>query len=170
MVYSDRLTLLSLNRFEKKKNAVLAVEAFAGMKSKLPPHSKSQNMRLVLAGKHQYTPFHHFTPCLPHRWLRPTPRRQHAHPLFTHRPRQVALTDVQRRYPCLIQVTSENPPLKHDEGEPRSPLPSQFHHLATHGPALEPVYQSPLVHTRQRTLRNWPGRGHGVWCPCPRMR
>ncbi|KAF9460322.1 alpha-1,3-mannosyltransferase ALG2 [Collybia nuda] len=49
-VASDRPTLLSLNRFEKKKNAALAIEAFAGMKSKLPSHSKSQNMRLILAG------------------------------------------------------------------------------------------------------------------------
>jgi alpha-1,3/alpha-1,6-mannosyltransferase len=40
-------TLLSLNRFEKKKNAALAVEAFAILKTREP----SQTLRLVLAGK-----------------------------------------------------------------------------------------------------------------------
>ncbi|KAF8710845.1 Glycosyl transferase 4-like domain, partial [Rhizoctonia solani] len=42
MVKSDKTTLLSLNRFERKKNAALAIQAFA-----LLPNS---NIRLVIAG------------------------------------------------------------------------------------------------------------------------
>ncbi|CCM04521.1 uncharacterized protein FIBRA_06702 [Fibroporia radiculosa] len=53
LVASDRPTLLSLNRFEKKKNAVLAVNSFAMLRKKLQGTalaSKSQSMRLVVAG------------------------------------------------------------------------------------------------------------------------
>ncbi|KAG6844882.1 hypothetical protein H0H87_002717 [Tephrocybe sp. NHM501043] len=45
-VLSDKPTLLSLNRFEQKKNAALAVKAFARLKLMRP----SQSLRLVLAG------------------------------------------------------------------------------------------------------------------------
>ncbi|KAI0628765.1 alpha-1,3-mannosyltransferase ALG2 [Trametes polyzona] len=49
-ISSDRPTLLSVNRFEHKKNAALAVESFALLKSKLPPmQSTSHKTRLVLA-------------------------------------------------------------------------------------------------------------------------
>ncbi|KAK7044094.1 Alpha-1,3-mannosyltransferase-like protein [Paramarasmius palmivorus] len=47
-VTSLRPTLLSLNRFERKKNAALAVEAFARLRSR--NKQSGQNMRLVLAG------------------------------------------------------------------------------------------------------------------------
>ncbi|CAL1703269.1 unnamed protein product [Somion occarium] len=49
-VASDRPTLLSLNRFERKKNAALAINAFARLREKVSttPHLKS--MRLVIAG------------------------------------------------------------------------------------------------------------------------
>ncbi|KAG1819808.1 glycosyltransferase family 4 protein [Suillus subaureus] len=46
-VASQRRTLLSLNRFEMKKNAALAIEAFAILRNKDPSTS---NVRLVLAG------------------------------------------------------------------------------------------------------------------------
>ncbi|KAJ6513791.1 mannosyltransferase [Mycena vitilis] len=46
-VASDAPTLLSLNRFEKKKNAALAIVAFAQVR---PRVSQLTNMRLVLAG------------------------------------------------------------------------------------------------------------------------
>ncbi|KAG6898763.1 hypothetical protein C0993_004467 [Termitomyces sp. T159_Od127] len=46
-VFSVKPTLLSLNRFEQKKNAALAVRAFASLKSK----SATKSLRLVLAGK-----------------------------------------------------------------------------------------------------------------------
>lgn len=46
-VSSDRLTFLSLNRFEKKKNAALAVQSFALLRSELPA---TQAIRLVIAG------------------------------------------------------------------------------------------------------------------------
>lgn len=46
----DRPTLLSLNRFEKKKNAALAIEAFARLRKKLPADSPLKDIRLVLAG------------------------------------------------------------------------------------------------------------------------
>ncbi|KAI0093844.1 alpha-1,3-mannosyltransferase ALG2 [Irpex rosettiformis] len=49
-VISERPTLLSLNRFEKKKNTVLAIDAFALLLNKLPDNSPLKNMRLVLAG------------------------------------------------------------------------------------------------------------------------
>ncbi|EIN07946.1 alpha-1,3-mannosyltransferase ALG2 [Punctularia strigosozonata HHB-11173 SS5] len=51
-VASDRPTLLSINRFEKKKNAALAVEAFALLRRKpaSTPSSPCSNLRLVLAG------------------------------------------------------------------------------------------------------------------------
>ena len=45
---SDRPTLVSMNRFEKKKNAALAVNAFALLRSR--NHNKLHNLRLVLAG------------------------------------------------------------------------------------------------------------------------
>ena len=46
----NRPTLLSLNRFEKKKNASLAIEAFAKLRKKVEgtPHLQT---RLVIAGK-----------------------------------------------------------------------------------------------------------------------
>ena len=46
----DRPTLISLNRFEMKKNAVLAIEAFALLRTKPSMQQLSRNMRLVLAG------------------------------------------------------------------------------------------------------------------------
>ncbi|KAJ7756750.1 mannosyltransferase [Mycena maculata] len=46
-VTSDTPTLLSLNRFEKKKNAALAIAAFAKLRPRVPEFTK---MRLVLAG------------------------------------------------------------------------------------------------------------------------
>ncbi|KAJ3771265.1 glycosyltransferase family 4 protein [Lentinula raphanica] len=46
-VLSERPTLLSLNRFEKKKNVALAVEAFARIRAQEPD---SSNLRLVLGG------------------------------------------------------------------------------------------------------------------------
>ncbi|KAI0699672.1 alpha-1,3-mannosyltransferase ALG2 [Cytidiella melzeri] len=49
-VISERPTLLSLNRFEKKKNAALAIDAFAMLLKKLPSDTPLQHMRLVLAG------------------------------------------------------------------------------------------------------------------------
>ncbi|KAF9453679.1 glycosyltransferase family 4 protein [Macrolepiota fuliginosa MF-IS2] len=45
-ISSGRPTLLSLNRFERKKNAALAIEAFAIVKSRL----STKDVRLVLAG------------------------------------------------------------------------------------------------------------------------
>jgi glycosyltransferase involved in cell wall biosynthesis len=50
-----RRTLLSLNRFEGKKNAMLALQAFAVLKIKRPDLS---GIRLVLAGN-VYPPFPH---------------------------------------------------------------------------------------------------------------
>ncbi|KAK2460689.1 hypothetical protein APHAL10511_007159 [Amanita phalloides] len=49
-VLSQRPTLLSLNRFEKKKNAALAIRAFALLRPKLALRSEYKNVRLVLAG------------------------------------------------------------------------------------------------------------------------
>jgi alpha-1,3/alpha-1,6-mannosyltransferase len=50
---SDRPTLLSLNRFEKKKNTALAVQAFALLRKRLSQKPDgTSNMRLVLAGTH----------------------------------------------------------------------------------------------------------------------
>ncbi|KAK7023833.1 alpha-1,3/1,6-mannosyltransferase ALG2 [Favolaschia claudopus] len=46
-IASDFPTLLSLNRFEKKKNAALAISSFAKLRVRL---SGSPNLRLVLAG------------------------------------------------------------------------------------------------------------------------
>ncbi|KZT11138.1 glycosyltransferase family 4 protein [Laetiporus sulphureus 93-53] len=49
---SERPTLLSLNRFEKKKNAALAVDAFALLRKKRTSGSSSsqESMRLIIAG------------------------------------------------------------------------------------------------------------------------
>ncbi|TFK31990.1 alpha-1,3-mannosyltransferase ALG2 [Crucibulum laeve] len=49
-VTSDRPTLLSLNRFEKKKNVGLAIEAFARLQPKIANNPNLQDMRLVIAG------------------------------------------------------------------------------------------------------------------------
>ncbi|KAF9071839.1 alpha-1,3-mannosyltransferase ALG2 [Rhodocollybia butyracea] len=46
-ITSERPTLISLNRFEKKKNAALAVEAFARIRGR---DSNASNLRLVLGG------------------------------------------------------------------------------------------------------------------------
>ncbi|TFK62474.1 alpha-1,3-mannosyltransferase ALG2 [Pluteus cervinus] len=48
-VTSSHPTLLSLNRFEKKKNAALAIQAFAILRSQLSK-PEFKNLRLVLAG------------------------------------------------------------------------------------------------------------------------
>ncbi|KAI0739516.1 alpha-1,3-mannosyltransferase ALG2 [Daedaleopsis nitida] len=51
-ISSDRPTLLSLNRFEQKKNAALAINAFALLRKKLASRSEPsfKPIRLVLAG------------------------------------------------------------------------------------------------------------------------
>ncbi|KZT74049.1 glycosyltransferase family 4 protein [Daedalea quercina L-15889] len=52
-IASDRPTLLSLNRFERKKNAALAVDAFALLRKKLASSAASPHpgkLRLVVAG------------------------------------------------------------------------------------------------------------------------
>ncbi|EKM56086.1 glycosyltransferase family 4 protein [Phanerochaete carnosa HHB-10118-sp] len=49
-VRSDRPTLLSLNRFEAKKNVPLAIDSFAALRKKLNSGSKLANLRLVIAG------------------------------------------------------------------------------------------------------------------------
>jgi alpha-1,3/alpha-1,6-mannosyltransferase len=43
--------LLSLNRFEKKKNAALAISSFALLKTKLVHSKELKNMRLMIAGE-----------------------------------------------------------------------------------------------------------------------
>jgi alpha-1,3/alpha-1,6-mannosyltransferase len=47
----QRPTLISLNRFEMKKNATLAIEAFTLLRDKASVQQLSRNMRLVLAGR-----------------------------------------------------------------------------------------------------------------------
>ena len=54
-----RRTLLSLNRFEGKKNAMLALQAFAVLKIKRPDLS---GIRLVLAGNVCHPFPHHVNP------------------------------------------------------------------------------------------------------------
>ncbi|GJE88076.1 glycosyltransferase family 4 protein [Phanerochaete sordida] len=49
-VHSNRPTLLSLNRFEAKKNAALAIDSFAALLKKLDTNAELSNMRLVVAG------------------------------------------------------------------------------------------------------------------------
>jgi len=49
-ITSQRPTLLSLNRFEKKKNAALAMQAFAILKQQSHSISLPNDLRLVLAG------------------------------------------------------------------------------------------------------------------------
>ncbi|KAF8121892.1 hypothetical protein EV363DRAFT_1362066, partial [Boletus edulis] len=46
----EQPTLISLNRFEMKKNAALAIEAFALLRDKASTQHLTCNMRLVLAG------------------------------------------------------------------------------------------------------------------------
>lgn len=50
----QRPTLLSVNRFEKKKNVKLAIKAFANLKRKLGDSSSAavHDLRLVLAGNY----------------------------------------------------------------------------------------------------------------------
>jgi alpha-1,3/alpha-1,6-mannosyltransferase len=51
---SERPTLISLNRFEKKKNTALAIEAFALLRERLDAGSgdiSSKRLRLVIAGE-----------------------------------------------------------------------------------------------------------------------
>ncbi|KAF9239109.1 glycosyltransferase family 4 protein [Melanogaster broomeanus] len=50
-VTSQRPTLISLNRFEMKKNAALAINAFALLRDKASAKHISPNMRLVLGGR-----------------------------------------------------------------------------------------------------------------------
>ncbi|KIP07479.1 glycosyltransferase family 4 protein [Phlebiopsis gigantea 11061_1 CR5-6] len=49
-VKSDRPTLISLNRFEAKKGAVLAIDSFAALRRKLSDSPELASMRLVVAG------------------------------------------------------------------------------------------------------------------------
>jgi len=39
-----------MNRFEKKKNVTLAIDAFALLRARLPSHERIKTARLVLAG------------------------------------------------------------------------------------------------------------------------
>jgi glycosyltransferase involved in cell wall biosynthesis len=49
---SDRPTLLSLNRFEEKKNVALAIKAFSKLQtSELLPADQFTKLRLVIGGK-----------------------------------------------------------------------------------------------------------------------
>ncbi|KAH9178945.1 glycosyltransferase family 4 protein [Lactarius sanguifluus] len=53
MVSSDRPTILSFNRFEKKKNVALAIDAFALFKqrlTKVETRNSLQNLRLIIGG------------------------------------------------------------------------------------------------------------------------
>ncbi|KAF8119258.1 hypothetical protein EV363DRAFT_1463276 [Boletus edulis] len=49
-INSEQLTLISLNCFEMKKNAALAIEAFALLRDKASTQHLTRNMRLILAG------------------------------------------------------------------------------------------------------------------------
>ncbi|KAI5118332.1 hypothetical protein M0805_006614 [Coniferiporia weirii] len=49
-VISDRPTLLSLNRFEKKKNVALALKSFALLRQNASASASTRNLRLILAG------------------------------------------------------------------------------------------------------------------------
>ncbi|KAI0078979.1 glycosyltransferase family 4 protein [Panus rudis PR-1116 ss-1] len=49
-IASNRPTLLSLNRFEKKKNTALAIQAFARLRKNIATTPHLTNMRLVIAG------------------------------------------------------------------------------------------------------------------------
>ncbi|KAI0823888.1 alpha-1,3-mannosyltransferase ALG2 [Trametes gibbosa] len=49
-IITDRPTLLSVNRFESKKNAALAIHSFAELQEKFPGVDSSRKPRLVLAG------------------------------------------------------------------------------------------------------------------------
>ncbi|KAI0373173.1 alpha-1,3-mannosyltransferase ALG2 [Pilatotrama ljubarskyi] len=49
-ILSDRPTLLSVNRFESKKNAALAIHSFAALRKRSSPDASSRKPRLVLAG------------------------------------------------------------------------------------------------------------------------
>ncbi|KAF8129205.1 hypothetical protein EV363DRAFT_1169241, partial [Boletus edulis] len=53
-INSDQPTLISLNRFEMKKNAALAIEAFALLRDKASTQHLTRNMRLVLAAQSSY--------------------------------------------------------------------------------------------------------------------
>ncbi|KAF8120403.1 hypothetical protein EV363DRAFT_1459410 [Boletus edulis] len=55
-INSEQPTLISLNRFEMKKNAALAIEAFALLRDKASTQHLTRNMRLVLAGRVAMTP------------------------------------------------------------------------------------------------------------------
>ncbi|ORY27764.1 putative glycolipid mannosyltransferase [Naematelia encephala] len=51
LISSDRPTLISLNRFEAKKNAALAIKAFAALRDdSLIPHDRFADLRLIIAG------------------------------------------------------------------------------------------------------------------------
>ncbi|RPD60960.1 mannosyltransferase [Lentinus tigrinus ALCF2SS1-7] len=49
-IASNRPTILSLNRFEQKKNHALAIDSFALLRQKTEAGSSTKNIRLVLAG------------------------------------------------------------------------------------------------------------------------
>jgi alpha-1,3/alpha-1,6-mannosyltransferase len=51
----NRPTLLSLNRFERKKNAALAISAFALLKAKFGDHPELKHARLVIAGESSHS-------------------------------------------------------------------------------------------------------------------
>ena len=72
----DRPTLLSVNRFEKKKNAALAIDAFASLRKKLP-EGHLADMRLVLAGENVGLLNRCLYADVAFRWLRSPTRRQY---------------------------------------------------------------------------------------------
>jgi glycosyltransferase involved in cell wall biosynthesis len=76
--FRDCPTLLSLNRFEKKKNAALAISSFALLKTKLVHRKELKNMRLMIAGEtnSNFDTGKKNQTCL-NRWLRSTTGRQY---------------------------------------------------------------------------------------------
>ena len=145
---SDLPTLLSLNRFERKKNAALAMKSFAAIRPKIATQPGYKNMRLILAGNPILSISSCTNLCLD-RWLRSTFRRQHAGPLLPHRPCQIPLPNIQRHYSCFHSEAREDPASQHDTREPGCSFPSKLYHFPTHSHAPKSVYDSLTLHPRE---------------------
>lgn len=154
-LFKDEKIILSINRFERKKNIDLAIKAFAAI-----PESERKGVRLILAGRCQ-TPPSILSKRLPLPILT-SPRRSRSSRL---RKRRIPLrTRISRLLPQPRPPNHQEPhlgplgPLPVLRPRPLPPLHPKY--PQGHPPTLRP---RPALHPDQRTLWHCPSRSHASW-------
>jgi len=146
-LWKDKKVLLSINRFERKKDVGLAIRAFAGLTSE-----ERQGVRLVIAGSCRR--FRSITSKVTvvdkYRWLRhPTTRKRNLPPR-ARIPRR--LPRPQPRHRQNPRLRPQHPPKHNHPLPPLRPRPAQI---------LPPKRSpTPHLHPLKRAFRHRPPRSH----------